>query len=116
VRPLAALAPGLVAADIDLGPFVVANTGHRVVAAPYHRLDKGILENHAILEGPWDQAVQRAGRLGVAYVALCAVPGQTTVPGTLRARLLADQAVPGLHEVALQGARTIRVWRVMASR
>ena len=41
VRRLAALPPGLVAADIDLGPYIVALSPHRVVAAPYHRLEQG---------------------------------------------------------------------------
>ena len=35
---LAALPPGLVATDIDYGPFVLALTPHSVMSAPYHRL------------------------------------------------------------------------------
>lgn len=112
VRRLDTLAPGLVAADIDVGPFVVATTGHRVVAAPYHRLDKGIIANQAILEGAPQQALQQIQALGVGYVALCAVPGQKTAPGSLRARLLANEPVPFLQELDVHPARTIRVWRV----
>jgi hypothetical protein len=116
LRPLAALAPGLVVAEIDIGPFVVATTAHRVVAAPYHRLDKGILANHAILEGPSEQAQQRMRSLGVDYVVLCAVPGQRTAPGSLRGRLLANESVPFLQELEAHPARTVRVWRVAADR
>jgi hypothetical protein len=35
---LASLPPGLVATDIDYGPFVLALTPHSVMSAPYHRL------------------------------------------------------------------------------
>ena len=34
---LAALAPGVVLAPIDLGPRILTTTAHRVLAAPYHR-------------------------------------------------------------------------------
>jgi hypothetical protein len=110
---LAALPPGLVVADIDVGPFVVATTGHRVVAAPYHRLDKGILATHAILEGPAGEARQRMRQLGVDLVALCAVPGQRSTPGSLRGRLLAGLGADFLQELDLPAARPIRVWRVL---
>jgi hypothetical protein len=110
---LATLAPGLVVADIDVGPFLVAATGHRVVAAPYHRLDKGILASHAILEGPAGEARQRMRELGVDYVALCAVPGQRSTPGSLRGRLLAGLGADFLQEVGLPAAIPIRVWRVL---
>ena len=43
------------AGDIDLGPYIVALSPHRVVAAPYHRLEQGILANHAIMDGTPEQ-------------------------------------------------------------
>jgi hypothetical protein len=113
VRPLAALPPGLVAADIDLGPFVVATTPHRVLAAPYHRLDKGILANHALLDGPPDQARKQINMLEVDYVGLCAVQGQKATPGSLRALLLAGQTVPFLREAKLGADGPVRFWRVV---
>jgi hypothetical protein len=115
LKPLARLVPGLVAADVDLGPFVVATTKHRVVAAPYHRLDKGIIANHTILAGSVGKARRQIWSLGVDYVALCAVPGQTTAPDTLRGLLLNGREVPFLREIDLDPARTIRVWRVVRS-
>lgn len=56
LRTLATQRPGLIAADLDLGPYIVALTPHWVVAAPYHRLHQGILANHAILEASRAQA------------------------------------------------------------
>src|SRR5204862_3418414 len=72
VRRLAAFPAGLVAADIDLGPYIVALSPHRVVAAPYHRLEQGILANHAIMQGTPEQAGRTLEALRVDYVALCA--------------------------------------------
>ena len=47
-RPLAALPPGEVVAPQDLGPFILAFTPHSVVAAPYHRMSREILEVHRL--------------------------------------------------------------------
>ena len=116
VGRLAALPPGLVATDVDLGPFVVATTPHRVVAAPYHRLDKGILANHAILGGSPDKARDKLAALGVDYVALCAPAGLDMPPqeaGSLRARLLGNERIPFLQELAIHPTQAIRVWRVV---
>ena len=76
LRQLAALGAGLVAADIDLGPYIVALTPHRVVAAPYHRLSQGILANRAILDGPLHGAEPAMRALNVDYIALGNVPAE----------------------------------------
>jgi hypothetical protein len=111
LRPLSALPAGLVAADIDLGPFIVAMTPHRVVAAPYHRLDKGILAAQAILQGTPDTALAQMRRLGAEYLVLCAVPGQRTTPGSMRAELLTGRAIPMLIEISMPPGSPIRLWR-----
>ena len=51
-RPLAALPPGLVIAEVDLGPFILAHTGDSVLAAPYHRMSWGILASYDALNAP----------------------------------------------------------------
>lgn len=111
LRPLSALPPGLIAADIDLGPFIVATTAHRVVAAPYHRLDKGILANEAILSHGPDKASAQMRALGVGYLVLCAVPGQVAAAGSMRGALLAGGKVPMLTEIGMPSGSPIRAWR-----
>ena len=119
VRGLAALPPGLVAGDIDLGPYIVALSPHRVVAAPYHRLEGGILANHAIVDGTPEQALRRIGALGVGYVALCAdrsagTGSKSEGPATtLSARLLGGDHFGFLQELDLPTAGAIRVWKVV---
>ena len=64
--------PGLVLSDIDLGPFIVAHTPHNSVAAPYHRLGRGIMATRGVLAGKADtEAEQRARALGVNYILGC---------------------------------------------
>jgi hypothetical protein len=119
VRRLAALPPGLVAGDIDLGPYIVALSPHRVVAAPYHRLEKGILANHAILSGKPEQALQHLEVLGVDYVALCADRWQSSNRSSrnkegrpLRARLLDGDRFGFLQELEMPADAGLRVWKV----
>lgn len=112
VRRLGNLPPGLVAADIDLGPYIVALTPHRVVAAPYHRLDQGILAATAIRSGSIEEAGRHLARLGVDYFATCADQKATSTT-TFRAQLLSGAKIPGLEEVATGAAPAIRVWRVV---
>jgi len=68
---LSALPPGLVAADIDLGPFILLNTRDSVLAAPYHRMDWGILSAHDALTARQSEAEGQLRRLRVRYVLDC---------------------------------------------
>lgn len=114
LRTLAAQRPELVAADLDLGPYIVALTPHWVVAAPYHRLNQGILANHAILEAPPARAEPTMRALGVDYVALCngpIDPGRRPVV-SLREALLGNEPVDFLKELGgSPEAAAVRLWR-----
>ena len=112
---------GLIAANIDLGPHIVAMTPHRVVAAPYHRLDKGILAGHAILHGTPEEAERTARSLGVSYIVLCGATNAAGAkpasggkyPNSLRARLMRGEPIGFLQEIAPAPDKPIRVWRVL---
>jgi hypothetical protein len=69
--PLARLPAGLIAADIDFGPFLLALTPHSVLAAPYHRLSTGIMAAHEAFVAPPDAARRILARAGVIYVVTC---------------------------------------------
>ncbi len=70
-RPLAALPPGLVLADINLGPFILAHTRDSVLAAPYHRMRWGVLSAHQALGTAPRQAEGTVRALGVRYIVEC---------------------------------------------
>ncbi|WP_375403227.1 hypothetical protein [uncultured Sphingomonas sp.] len=67
---LARLAPGRVLAPIDLGPRILLETRHSVVAAPYHRNNAG---NRALFMARNDPAAARVvfGEWRIAYVVAC---------------------------------------------
>ena len=69
--PMAGLAPGLVAAAIDYGPFILALTPHAVIAGPYHRLSAAVTATHDAFASPPDAARRVLARLGATYVAVC---------------------------------------------
>jgi len=70
-RPLAALPPGIVLGEIDLGPHVLAYTQDSVLAAPYHRMSWGILKGYEALGGPTALAPGRLKALNVTYILDC---------------------------------------------
>ncbi|QUD88449.1 hypothetical protein [Phenylobacterium montanum] len=68
---LAAQPEGLVLADINLGPFILAQTPHSALAAPYHRMTWGVLAAHYALGAPPGEAEAQVRALGVRYIVEC---------------------------------------------
>ena len=62
---------GIVVAPIDMGARVLLTTGHQVLAAPYHRNNRGNLAAYQLFLLPQAQAKSRAVQLGARYVAIC---------------------------------------------
>lgn len=113
---LARLPAGIVAADLDYGPFLLALTPHRILAAPYHRLSAGILATHEIFGSPPAAAHAALKRLGVTYVATCGTRGPSELPkseleASLAGRLQAKE-VPDWLEPLATGDGPFTVYRV----
>jgi hypothetical protein len=114
--PLAALPKGLVLGFIDAGPFILMETPHSVLAAPYHR---NITGNGAMLDvflGAPDDAAMRLKALGVDYLAFC--PGAperhnyaAAAPHGLAATLGRGDVPAFLERIALDGTELV-VYRV----
>ena len=68
---LAGLPAGLICSEIGIGTLIVLNTKHRVVAPPYHRIDKGIIAAHASVASEPDQSNARLKQLRAHYVVVC---------------------------------------------
>jgi hypothetical protein len=68
---LKALPPGLVLSEVDAGAYVIANTPHSALSAPYHRLSWGLLQTMATLRAAGPDAERRVRALGVTYVLDC---------------------------------------------
>jgi hypothetical protein len=117
IAPLANLPKGLVVADVNLGPYLVALTHLDVLSAPYHRLDRSILEADRILHSPPQAAEQRLHAIGARYVITCKGLDSTTTPGgvptdALQNLLFDDKPPAFLTRVPLDAPTPLKVWRV----
>lgn len=113
---LARLPPGLVAAEINLGPSILAGTPHSVVTAPYHRMQRGILDGDHMLRWPPEAALKVMDARRVDYVVLCkasvsAASAAETEPDSLLVHLMTGRVPRRLEEIPSSG--TIRVFRVL---
>lgn len=70
---LAALPTGRVIVPFRLGPHLLVNTPHSVVATGFHRNIQGMLDTEAFFGGDEGQARYIAGDRGLTYVVLCPV-------------------------------------------
>ena len=114
--PLAQLPRGRVLAFIDSGPFILMETDHSVLAAPYHRNQAGnIAMLDMFLAMPSDAKAGMAAH-GIDYVAFC--PGAAerynyaaSAPGGLAA-LLGRGEIPGFLERIPLRNTDLAVYRV----
>ena len=112
---LAKLPAGLVATEINYGPFVLALTPHAVVAAPYHRISVGMIAAHRILSAPPAESRQIVNSYGVAYVAVCGRRASTGVDpsaGSLWGELNAGRVPPWLEPIPGAREGDFTVYRV----
>jgi hypothetical protein len=101
---LAALPPGLVATDIDYGPFVLALTPHSVMSAPYHRMVGSIIAANNIFALPPAQAREVVTAAKPDYLAVCdrhtlGGIGEAERDRSLWGRLAAGEVPPWLELV-----------------
>jgi hypothetical protein len=116
MRALTRLPTGLVLGEIDLGPRILAQSRHSIVAAPYHRMSWGILAaNHALAAPPGED--ERAVRaLKADYVVTC--PARVGLinhvglgPRSLQMRLDHGQA-PAWLEPRSRPGEALQIYRV----
>jgi hypothetical protein len=119
VAPLVTLAPARVMAPIDLGPAILAATGHSIFAAPYHRNNDGNLAMlHVMLAAP-ALARQILADRGVDYIALCRGNSEwaelsNLAPDGLAARLDRGQTPDFLQPLDhVDPSGKLSVWRVL---
>jgi hypothetical protein len=113
---LAKLPPGLVATDIDYGPYVLALTPHSVLSAPYHRMVTPIIAAHRIFALPPDAAVAVVAEAGADYVVTCGRHalggiGPAERAASLWGRLAAGN-VPDWLERVETGGSPLAIYRV----
>ncbi len=117
VAPLKRLLPGLVVSFVDLGPAILAETPHTILAAPYHRNGTGNRAAFDLLLGDDATARRVIEQRRIDYVAIC--PGsperinfERAAPDGLVARLSRGEVPDYLEAVAGDRAEPLRVFRV----
>ena len=117
VAALAALPSGFVVANVvDWGAYLLAETPHRVLSAPYHRLSESILTAHRIFAAPPDTARTILSQIGADYLVLCGPQGpaglsRETLDASLWGGLQAGRAPDWLDQLQLD-AGPWKVYRV----
>lgn len=117
MQPLAREPAGVVAGPSNLGAHILRFTPHRVLAAPYHRNQGGMLtELHAALARPAD-AVKFLRGAGVTLVAFCGSDPQISsviaaAPDGLYARLSKDIVPVWLEPVQETRGKPLQLFRV----
>ena len=112
------LEPATFFAPLDVGPFVLLNTPHSVVATGHHRANLAIRDTIAGFIGTPAEARAIIDRHGAGYVAICTEIAEPHVlakaggEGSFAARLLADNPPEWLEEVDLGTPEAFKVWRV----
>lgn len=114
---LNALAPATIFAPIDIGPVLLAETHHRVIATAHHRAPQALRDVIAAFIAQPDQARAIVAQRGARYVMVC--PGlieagnyQRAAPDGLMAQLAAKRAPDWLKPVALPGNTGLMLWEV----
>ena len=116
VASLKQLPEGRVMAPLDLGPAILAETGHDVFAGPYHRNNDGNAALIKLMLAPPAEAKKILSNRKVDYVVTCAAaPDRNIVklaPDGLEARLARGETPDFLERLRLDPADKIAVWRV----
>jgi hypothetical protein len=107
------------AANIDIGAFIAANTHHRALAAPYHRIANAIIANHEIFSAHDDKsAAALLKQQNVDYVVICDGLDKSSLKnpewkGTLKVGLVGGKAPGYLVAQTLSNPHSVfHVWKV----
>jgi hypothetical protein len=114
-QPLARLPSGLVLGEIDLGPFILADTKDSVLAAPYHRMSWGILAAHEAQAAPQAQAEAKVRALKIDYVVECPATPLRVPAASFEGDLRRGVVPPWLRKVSGPND-LLQIYRVTAAR
>ena len=118
---LAQLPPARILAPLDIGPAILASTGHSVMAAGYHRNHEAMRDLITTFFATPDEARGFVGRRGIGLVVYCRNLSEIDrylngAPDGFMARLERDEVPSWLEPVPVRGSSDLRVWRVRGAR
>ncbi len=111
---LARLPSGLVLSHVDLGPYILATTAHRVVAGPYHRLQKELVFARRVMAQDASSAEEALRQAGIDYIVDCRNQADAAEvgPSSLRTALMSGHTPAFLEPLGSGTSSPVLVWRV----
>lgn len=114
---LRGLPQGEIIAPIDIGPQLLYETDHSVIATAHHRGSAGMRVVIETFTGTADAAYKTALKRGSLYLALCPdlvepYNYRMAAPGGFMANLYADEVPDWLEPVAIPGEGSMKIWRI----
>lgn len=115
VRQLAALPNGTFVAPFDMGPTILAQTSHSVLASSHHRNEQAMRDHIQIFRSAPDDSRLLMTARGIDYIAACTQEAELGFyakrdPNGLWAQIKAGK-VPGWLEPLPDAGEGIKVWR-----
>lgn len=111
-KSLAALPKGIVLANYDLGPFILASTHHSAVSGPYHRLGNAIYDTIEAFDATDEQKSKAITLKWKAdYIIQCRYEKNDN-PANMKARLIAAKTPTWLEEIKQPADAAYRLYRV----
>ena len=116
VRALSALPKGDIVAPFDLGPMILAQTRHSVLASSHHRNEKGMHDHIEIFRSAPPSSYRLMKARGVDYLVVCPKEAELGFyakkdPNGLWAQI-ASRNTPGWLEPLPDMGDGVKVWRV----
>lgn len=117
IRVLNRLPASDIAAPIDLGPSILINTHHRIIASGHHRNAAAMHDLIRIFLAQPGEARSLLRQRGIDYVVICpelpeAAHYERRSPHGMMARLAGGRAPAWLEPLQLERGQPISIWRV----
>ena len=114
---LVGLPRGEIMAPIDIGPQLLHDTDHTVIATGHHRGSTGMRVVIETFTGTAEAAHQTAMERGSLYLALCPdliepYNYRTSAPDGFMAQLHRGQVPAWLEPIAIPGGGSMKIWRI----
>ncbi|MBK5265329.1 MAG: hypothetical protein JJE34_08890 [Alphaproteobacteria bacterium] len=118
LRDLAALPPATLFAPLDIGPYLLVHTHHRVIGTAHHRNQHAMATVITAFMSVEPEARKTVMGSGADYLVYCTQKSEIDqyvkhAPNGLAARLEAGQVPIWLQPVPMQQGKIIRVYRIM---
>lgn len=115
------LPKGTILAPLDLGPSILLQSHHSVVATSHHRAELAMRDVILAFTGPLEGAQAIAASHGAQYIVLCSDLYEPNLyadanPSGLAALLIANEAPDWLEPVTMDSPDEFRVWKVRSAR